>query len=183
MLDCGLDTTSVLNFLPLPLVHRWDNSGDVKRIDCLAIKVLHYLLLYIFSPRLSKLPGWVSKDGTINLEKVCFFFYCWYIVAAIYFTLIFGLLSGAEGVCRKSVCGLTARVLSAWGNVDCFYNVFLCVRVSCINKRKWPKFGLVLYLRSVFFPVMACPKHQASSCDNEPLSIYLSTDSFLMFTT
>lgn len=23
MLDCGLDTTSVLNFLPLPLVHRW----------------------------------------------------------------------------------------------------------------------------------------------------------------
>ncbi|XP_004542328.1 integrator complex subunit 9 [Maylandia zebra] len=42
MLDCGLDTTSVLNFLPLPLVH---------------------------SPRLSKLPGWVSKDGTINLEK------------------------------------------------------------------------------------------------------------------
>uniref|UniRef100_A0A3P9GYZ9 Integrator complex subunit 9 n=1 Tax=Oryzias latipes TaxID=8090 RepID=A0A3P9GYZ9_ORYLA len=42
MLDCGLDTTSVLNFLPLPLVH---------------------------SPRLSKLPGWISKDGTINLEK------------------------------------------------------------------------------------------------------------------
>ncbi|CAB1343144.1 unnamed protein product [Coregonus sp. 'balchen'] len=42
MLDCGLDTTSVLQFLPLPLVH---------------------------SPRLSKLPGWVSKDGTINLEK------------------------------------------------------------------------------------------------------------------
>ncbi|KAG7255340.1 hypothetical protein CRUP_010145 [Coryphaenoides rupestris] len=42
MLDCGLDTTSVLNFLPLPLVH---------------------------SPRLSKLPGWVSKDGAINLEK------------------------------------------------------------------------------------------------------------------
>uniref|UniRef100_A0A3P9Q0R5 Integrator complex subunit 9 n=1 Tax=Poecilia reticulata TaxID=8081 RepID=A0A3P9Q0R5_POERE len=42
MLDCGLDTTSVLNFLPLPLVH---------------------------SPRLSKLPGWVSKDGSLNLEK------------------------------------------------------------------------------------------------------------------
>uniref|UniRef100_A0A3B5LKL4 Integrator complex subunit 9 n=1 Tax=Xiphophorus couchianus TaxID=32473 RepID=A0A3B5LKL4_9TELE len=42
MLDCGLDTTSVLNFLPLPLVH---------------------------SPRLSKLPGWISKDGSINLEK------------------------------------------------------------------------------------------------------------------
>uniref|UniRef100_A0A674NH28 Integrator complex subunit 9 n=1 Tax=Takifugu rubripes TaxID=31033 RepID=A0A674NH28_TAKRU len=42
MLDCGLDTTSVLNFLPLPLVH---------------------------SPRLSKLPGWNSKDGTLNLEK------------------------------------------------------------------------------------------------------------------
>ncbi|KAK5880423.1 hypothetical protein CesoFtcFv8_023453 [Champsocephalus esox] len=42
MLDCGLDTTSVLNFLPLPLVH---------------------------SPRLSKLPGWVSKDGSANLEK------------------------------------------------------------------------------------------------------------------
>uniref|UniRef100_A0A3B3DJD3 Integrator complex subunit 9 n=1 Tax=Oryzias melastigma TaxID=30732 RepID=A0A3B3DJD3_ORYME len=42
MLDCGLDTTSVLNFLPLPLVH---------------------------SPRLSKLPGWIPKDGTMNLEK------------------------------------------------------------------------------------------------------------------
>ncbi|AWP19744.1 putative integrator complex subunit 9 isoform 2 [Scophthalmus maximus] len=42
MLDCGLDTTSVLNFLPLPLVH---------------------------SPRLSKLPSWVSKDGAVNLEK------------------------------------------------------------------------------------------------------------------
>ncbi|CAN9507619.1 unnamed protein product [Ophioblennius macclurei] len=42
MLDCGLDTTSVLSFLPLPLVH---------------------------SPRLSKLPGWISKDGTVNLEK------------------------------------------------------------------------------------------------------------------
>ncbi|RXN32236.1 integrator complex subunit 9 [Labeo rohita] len=42
MLDCGLDTTAALYFLPLPLVH---------------------------SPRLSKLPGWVSKDGAINLEK------------------------------------------------------------------------------------------------------------------
>uniref|UniRef100_A0A8K9V6T9 Integrator complex subunit 9 n=1 Tax=Oncorhynchus mykiss TaxID=8022 RepID=A0A8K9V6T9_ONCMY len=42
MLDCGLDTTSVLQFLPLPLVH---------------------------SPRLSKLPGWVFKDSMINLEK------------------------------------------------------------------------------------------------------------------
>uniref|UniRef100_A0A3Q3LNH8 Integrator complex subunit 9 n=1 Tax=Mastacembelus armatus TaxID=205130 RepID=A0A3Q3LNH8_9TELE len=42
MLDCGLDTTSVLNFLPLPLVH---------------------------SSRLSKLPGWVSKDGAVILEK------------------------------------------------------------------------------------------------------------------
>uniref|UniRef100_A0A4W4F5K6 Integrator complex subunit 9 n=1 Tax=Electrophorus electricus TaxID=8005 RepID=A0A4W4F5K6_ELEEL len=42
MLDCGLDTTSALYYLPLPLVH---------------------------SPRLSKLPGWVSKDGTVNLEK------------------------------------------------------------------------------------------------------------------
>ncbi|KTG45422.1 hypothetical protein cypCar_00027734 [Cyprinus carpio] len=42
MLDCGLDTTAALYFLPLPLVH---------------------------SPRLSKLPGWVSKDGAVNLEK------------------------------------------------------------------------------------------------------------------
>ncbi|TNN37980.1 Integrator complex subunit 9 [Liparis tanakae] len=42
MLDCGLDTTSVLHFLPLPLVH---------------------------SPRLSKLPSWVSKDGSLHLEK------------------------------------------------------------------------------------------------------------------
>lgn len=24
---------------------------------------------FFFSPRLSKLPGWVSKDGTINLGK------------------------------------------------------------------------------------------------------------------
>ncbi|XP_056621127.1 integrator complex subunit 9 [Triplophysa dalaica] len=42
MLDCGLDITASLYFLPLPLVH---------------------------SPRLSKLPGWVSKDGAVNLEK------------------------------------------------------------------------------------------------------------------
>ncbi|XP_061741824.1 integrator complex subunit 9-like isoform X1 [Nerophis ophidion] len=42
MLDCGLDTTSVLNFLPLTLIH---------------------------SQRLSKLPGWVSKDASLNLEK------------------------------------------------------------------------------------------------------------------
>uniref|UniRef100_UPI00398F2222 integrator complex subunit 9 isoform X1 n=1 Tax=Pristiophorus japonicus TaxID=55135 RepID=UPI00398F2222 len=42
MLDCGLDMTSALHFLPLPLVH---------------------------SPRLSKLPGWISKDGNTMLEK------------------------------------------------------------------------------------------------------------------
>ncbi|XP_072436458.1 integrator complex subunit 9 [Chiloscyllium punctatum] len=42
MLDCGLDMTSALHFLPLPLVH---------------------------SPRLSKLPGWISKDGNAMLEK------------------------------------------------------------------------------------------------------------------
>ncbi|XP_072907930.1 integrator complex subunit 9 isoform X2 [Hemitrygon akajei] len=42
MLDCGLDMTSALHFLPLPLVH---------------------------SPRLSKLPGWISKDGNTILEK------------------------------------------------------------------------------------------------------------------
>ncbi|XP_078413563.1 integrator complex subunit 9 isoform X1 [Cetorhinus maximus] len=42
MLDCGLDMTSALQFLPLPLVH---------------------------SPRLSKLPGWISKDGNTMLEK------------------------------------------------------------------------------------------------------------------
>lgn len=42
MLDCGLDMTSALNFLPLPLVH---------------------------STRLAKLPGWVSKDGNTQLEK------------------------------------------------------------------------------------------------------------------
>ncbi|XP_005236698.4 integrator complex subunit 9 isoform X1 [Falco biarmicus] len=42
MLDCGLDMTSTLNFLPLPLVQ---------------------------SPRLSKLPGWVLKDGSTFLDK------------------------------------------------------------------------------------------------------------------
>ncbi|KAJ1158080.1 hypothetical protein NDU88_010774 [Pleurodeles waltl] len=42
MLDCGLDMTSTLNFLPLPLVH---------------------------SLRLSKLPGWIAKDGSTFLEK------------------------------------------------------------------------------------------------------------------
>ncbi|XP_043366012.1 integrator complex subunit 9 isoform X4 [Dermochelys coriacea] len=42
MLDCGLDMTSTLNFLPLPLVQ---------------------------SPRLSKLPGWVLKDGNTFLDK------------------------------------------------------------------------------------------------------------------
>ncbi|OXB53920.1 hypothetical protein ASZ78_009221 [Callipepla squamata] len=42
MLDCGLDMTSTLNFLPLPLVQ---------------------------SPRLSKLPGLVLKDGSTFLDK------------------------------------------------------------------------------------------------------------------
>ncbi|XP_074845138.1 integrator complex subunit 9 isoform X1 [Carettochelys insculpta] len=42
MLDCGLDMTSTLNFLPLPLVQ---------------------------SARLSKLPGWVLKDGSTFLDK------------------------------------------------------------------------------------------------------------------
>ncbi|KAM9297214.1 integrator complex subunit 9 isoform 2-T2 [Morus bassanus] len=42
MLDCGLDMTSTLNFLPLPLVQ---------------------------SPRLSKLPGCVLKDGSTFLDK------------------------------------------------------------------------------------------------------------------
>ncbi|XP_054050885.1 integrator complex subunit 9 isoform X3 [Rissa tridactyla] len=42
MLDCGLDMTSTLNFLPMPLVQ---------------------------SPRLSKLPGWVLKDGSTFLDK------------------------------------------------------------------------------------------------------------------
>ncbi|XP_069461801.1 integrator complex subunit 9 isoform X2 [Ambystoma mexicanum] len=41
MLDCGLDMTSALNFLPLPLVH---------------------------SLRLAKLPGWIAKDGSTFLE-------------------------------------------------------------------------------------------------------------------
>ncbi|KAM8954214.1 integrator complex subunit 9 [Pelodytes ibericus] len=42
MLDCSLDMTSALSFLPLPLVH---------------------------STRLSKLPGWVTKDGSTQFEK------------------------------------------------------------------------------------------------------------------
>ncbi|XP_038626787.1 integrator complex subunit 9 [Tachyglossus aculeatus] len=42
MLDCGLDMTSTLSFLPLPLVQ---------------------------SPRLSNLPGWVLKDGNTFLDK------------------------------------------------------------------------------------------------------------------
>ncbi|XP_007476561.1 integrator complex subunit 9 isoform X2 [Monodelphis domestica] len=42
MLDCGLDMTSTLNFLPLPLVQ---------------------------SPRLSNLPGWTLKDGNTFLDK------------------------------------------------------------------------------------------------------------------
>ncbi|XP_039593987.1 integrator complex subunit 9 [Polypterus senegalus] len=42
MLDCGLDMTSVLNFIPLPLVH---------------------------SSRLSTLPSWIMKDGNSILEK------------------------------------------------------------------------------------------------------------------
>uniref|UniRef100_A0A5F8A9A0 Integrator complex subunit 9 n=3 Tax=Cercopithecinae TaxID=9528 RepID=A0A5F8A9A0_MACMU len=42
MLDCGLDMTSTLNFLPLPLVQ---------------------------SPRLSSLPGWSLKDGNAFLDK------------------------------------------------------------------------------------------------------------------
>uniref|UniRef100_A0A2I3SPH4 Integrator complex subunit 9 n=1 Tax=Pan troglodytes TaxID=9598 RepID=A0A2I3SPH4_PANTR len=43
MLDCGLDMTSTLNFLPLPLVQ---------------------------SPRLSNLPGWSLKDGNAFLDKI-----------------------------------------------------------------------------------------------------------------
>ncbi|XP_023417366.1 integrator complex subunit 9 isoform X3 [Cavia porcellus] len=42
MLDCGLDMTSTLNFLPLPLVQ---------------------------SPRLCNLPGWSLKDGNAFLDK------------------------------------------------------------------------------------------------------------------
>lgn len=42
MLDCGLDFSSALHFLPLTLVH---------------------------SARLAKLPNWVSKDGNKTLEK------------------------------------------------------------------------------------------------------------------
>uniref|UniRef100_A0A2K6GN02 Integrator complex subunit 9 n=1 Tax=Propithecus coquereli TaxID=379532 RepID=A0A2K6GN02_PROCO len=42
MLDCGLDMTSTLNFLPLPLVQ---------------------------SPRLTNLPGWSLKDGSAFLDK------------------------------------------------------------------------------------------------------------------
>ncbi|KAB1255976.1 Integrator complex subunit 9, partial [Camelus dromedarius] len=42
MLDCGLDMTSTLNFLPLPLVQ---------------------------NPRLSNLPGWSLKDGNAFLDK------------------------------------------------------------------------------------------------------------------
>nr|KAF6480431.1 integrator complex subunit 9 [Molossus molossus] len=42
MLDCGLDMTSTLNFLPLPLVQ---------------------------SPRLSNLPSWSLKDGNVFLDK------------------------------------------------------------------------------------------------------------------
>lgn len=42
MLDCGLDMTSTLNFLPLPLVQ---------------------------SPRLSNLPCWSLKDGNAFLDK------------------------------------------------------------------------------------------------------------------
>ncbi|XP_077009027.1 integrator complex subunit 9 isoform X5 [Tamandua tetradactyla] len=42
MLDCGLDMTSTLSFLPLPLVQ---------------------------SPRLSNLPGWSLKDGNAFLDK------------------------------------------------------------------------------------------------------------------
>ncbi|KAM7053730.1 LOW QUALITY PROTEIN: integrator complex subunit 9-like [Molossus nigricans] len=42
MLDCGLDMTSTLNFLPLPLVQ---------------------------SPRMSNLPSWSLKDGNVFLDK------------------------------------------------------------------------------------------------------------------
>lgn len=37
--------------------------------DCFSFFI--FLLWEITSPRLSKLPGWNSKDGTLNLEKVC----------------------------------------------------------------------------------------------------------------
>lgn len=76
---------------------------------------------FFFSPRLSKLPGWVSKDGSINLEKareaVCNVLR----LLAVYFNLLqffyedvpiylWGkklfclMLAGAEGVRREGVC-------------------------------------------------------------------------------
>lgn len=90
---------------------------------------LHYAvdMFCFYSPRLSKLPGWSAKDGTLNLEKVGLILvdyeWCFCFVLHLYcqtnrwlwndsLTLIF---PGAERVCRQSVCGLTARVLSPRG--------------------------------------------------------------------
>lgn len=97
--------------------------------------------LYLFSPRLSKLPGWVSKDGTINLEKVrevwpacltlstilaCDLFYCCNKVTKHRINFVF---SGAQRMCRTSVCGLTARVLSPRGTKihSCYAQLHLTV--------------------------------------------------------
>lgn len=54
-----------------------------------------FLFLCCFSPRLSKLPGWVSKDGTLNLEKVqhtiCVTGQVWFSVYVIKVQLYYGL--------------------------------------------------------------------------------------------
>lgn len=42
------------------------------------IDLLLFLGGIFTSPRLSKLPGWNSKDGTLNLEKVCIWYLKFY---------------------------------------------------------------------------------------------------------
>lgn len=48
MLDCGLDTTSVLNFLPLPLVHRWDSSISTVKLPTQALAMFLTSLFPLF---------------------------------------------------------------------------------------------------------------------------------------
>lgn len=155
MLDCGLDTTSVLQFLPL--VHRRDRSDVIKKAAVhpphssmhqgyssfilyffLRLTLQRHLLwIDIFAPT-SAMPWWweypvyfptqgfpSSQDGclktarlTLRKYEVTFFlssldlFMNW-----VYQHSCTRLPSEAEGVCRACFCGLTARVLSPWGNV------------------------------------------------------------------
>lgn len=97
MLDCGLDTTSVLTFLPLPLVHRWVPSFIHSFIPLL--KTCLYELKCVFVPfsvqdSQSYLVGSQRMEQLTwkRCEKLMLFLLC-----LIHWALI---VSGLQPVCK-----------------------------------------------------------------------------------